>query len=237
MIYTVKNRVMLMVNIIFILTIFILNYFYQSADFDFTLKCITSAVFVILGVINIIYKYSVPGDYRIFCFGMLIGLVFAFFGDVIIKFNFIIGTAVFALGHICFVIAYALLHKFRRADFVISGVLFILTFIFLVFYPPLKFTSSVIRFVCIIYAFVISVMLGKAIGNYVFDKNKVTLTLFLASSLFFFSDLMLVLDKFAGIWKWTSNACMATYYPGVALLAFSIFLSTTIQSRSQTSIK
>ena len=149
MISATKNRAMLTVNVIFISLIFILNYFYQRAGFDFTLKCITSAIFAILGVINLVYVCSVPGEHKNFCLGMSVGLIMAFLGDVLIKFNFIIGAAVFALGHICFVVAYTFLVGFRLMDFVISAILFLGTFVFLMFYPPLEFNSLVTRIVCI----------------------------------------------------------------------------------------
>ena len=64
-------------------------------------------------------------------------------------------------------------------------------------------------------------MLGKAIGNFIREKNTVNGTIALASVLFFFSDLMLVFDWFAGGGRITGLLCMGTYYPAECLLAIS----------------
>ena len=67
-------------------------------------------------------------------------------------------------------------------------------------------------------------MLGKAIGNLIHAPCLYTATVAVASGLFFFSDLMLVLDWFIGLWSWTDHACMGTYYPALCLLALSMLL-------------
>ena len=69
-------------------------------------------------------------------------------------------------------------------------------------------------------------MLGKALGNFIREKNLVNGTIAVASILFFFSDLMLVFDWFIGLWNWTDNACMGTYYPALCFLALAMFLKT-----------
>lgn len=48
---------MLFVNLLIIAIILVLNYFYQRNGFDFTLKCICSAGFFLLGLINLIYAF------------------------------------------------------------------------------------------------------------------------------------------------------------------------------------
>ena len=94
----------------------------------------------------------------------------------------------------------------------------------LLFCPLLTFDTAIFRVVCIAYALIISLMLGKAIGNFLREKSAVTAVIAVASVLFFFSDLMLVFDWFIGLWSWTDHACMGTYYPALCLLALSMFL-------------
>lgn len=65
--------------------------------------------------------------------------------------------------------------------------------------------------------------MGKAICNFIRKPNALTAILAFGSMLFFLSDLMLVFDLFIGIWDWTGNLCMATYYPAQCLLAYTIF--------------
>ena len=221
-----KNKLMLAVNSIIIAAIFVMNYFYQSNGFDFTLKCICSGSFALLGIINLCYAFATKQKDKKFYVGMAFGLVLAFLGDVLIGYDFIVGAATFALGHICFVIAYCLMQKMQKLDYAISGILFAGCLIFLLFCPLLNFEVAIFRVVCIVYALIISTMLGKALGNFIREKNLVNGTIAVASILFFFSDLMLVFDWFIGLWSWTDHACMGTYYPALCFLELAMFLKT-----------
>ena len=222
-----KNRIMLAVNALIISAIFVMNYFYQRNGFDFTLKCICSGSFALLGVINLCHAIAEKHAGRRFHIGMSVGLILAFLGDVLIGYDFIVGAATFALGHICFVIAYCFMQRMQKLDYAISGILFLGCLIFLLFCPLLRFDAAVFRIVCIAYALIISTMLGKALGNFIRERTPVSATIAAASSLFFFSDLMLVFDWFIGLWSWTDHACMGTYYPALCLLALAMFLKTT----------
>ena len=213
---------MLTVNCIIIAFIFILNYFYQVNRFDFTLKCICSGLFAALGLLNLVYAAKNTSNSKKFYVCMAAGLVLAFLGDVLIGYDFIVGAATFALGHICFVVAYCFVQKMQRLDLVISGGLFLGCLIFLLLFPLLSFETEIFRVVCIVYALIISTMLGKATGNFIRERNAVNMTIAAASFLFFFSDLMLVLDWFVGLWSWTDHACMGTYYPALCFLALSM---------------
>ena len=219
-----SQKIMLAINLLVIATIFVLNFFYQASGFDFTLKCVCSGLFAFLGFVNLAYALKTKQTNTKFYIGMTAGLVLAFLGDVLIGYDFIIGAATFALGHVCFVVAYCFMQKMQKLDYIISGVLFLGGLIFLLFCPLLTFEVPLFRIVCIVYALIISTMLGKAVGNFVREKNAVTGTIAVASSLFFFSDLMLVFDWFIGLWSWTDHACMGTYYPALCFLAFSMIL-------------
>jgi len=219
-----KNKAILTANVAIILAVFVINWFYQNRNFDFTLKCIASSLFAILGVINLIYAYKFVDEGKNYYVLMSLALAMAFLGDVLIGYDFITGAAVFAVGHIIFVAAYCILCKPTGLDIILSTVIFSASLAFLLLYPEFDFVSSAIKIVCIIYALIISLMLGKAIGNFVNEKKSVTSVIAVASFLFFFSDLMLVLGRFAGAGTWADNACMGTYYPALCLLAFSMFL-------------
>ncbi|MBQ7920966.1 MAG: lysoplasmalogenase [Clostridia bacterium] len=221
-----KHKILLSVNILLIAVIFILNYFYQKNGFDFTLKCICSGGFALLGIINLLYAAATRQSNMRFYIGTALGLVLAMLGDVLINHDFIIGAATFALGHICFVAAYCFLRKISRLDLLVSGILFFGALMFLLFCPLLTFEVPVFKIVCIVYGMIISLMLGKAIGNFLKEKSLLNGTIAAASTLFFFSDLMLVFDWFIGLWDWTNEACMGTYYPALCLLAFGMCIKS-----------
>ncbi|MBQ8431274.1 MAG: lysoplasmalogenase [Clostridia bacterium] len=218
-----SKNILLAINLVCIATIFALNYVYQSHGFDFTLKCLCSGLFALLGLINL--GVALRGGERLpFFLGMAAGLVFAFLGDVLIGYDFIVGAGTFALGHICFVVAYCFLQRMQRLDVLLSGILFLGATAFLLFCPLLTFEVEIFKVVCVVYALIISTMLGKAVGNALRERTAVTVTVAVASALFFFSDLMLVFDWFIGRWSWTDHACMGTYYPALCLLALSMCL-------------
>lgn len=212
------------VNVLIISTIFALNYVYQRNGFDFTLKCICSGAFTGLGLINLVYALVTRQGALRFHVSMALGLVLAMLGDVLIGYDFIVGAATFALGHACFIVAYCFHRRMTGSDLLISGVIFAAAAAFLLFCPLLTFEVPVFKIVCLVYALIISTMLGKAVGNFFRERNWLTGTILLASALFFFSDLMLVFDWFIGLWDWTGHACMGTYYPALCLLALSMHL-------------
>lgn len=219
-----KHKTMLLANGVLFLAVAILNYFFQTNQFSYTLKCICSCCFTILGLLNLIYAIKSKASCSKFYYIMAAGVVFAMLGDVFIFHNFFLGAGAFALGHICFLIAYIFLQKITRTDLIVSGCFFILTLLYLLFCPVLSFDDPMLLPVCIIYAGIISTMTGKAFGLFLSKKTLFSGIVFLGSFIFFISDIMLVLDLFAGLWAWPYHACMALYYPSVCLLAFSMLL-------------
>lgn len=219
-----NNKMIFAVNIIIILAVFTLNYFYQINDFDFSLKCICSCGFVLLGLVNFCYAFSLKRKDKNFYIKLTLGIVLAMFGDILINYNFVAGVFSFFLCHVFLVISYCFLYKINLLDFVLSGILFITSSMLLLFYPLLNFKVPVYRVICIFYASIICFMLGKSVGNFLKKENALTGVIAIASTLFFFSDVMLVYDRFIGTWNLASNICMNLYYLALCLLAFSIYL-------------
>lgn len=217
------NTAALFLNILIIAAIFVLNYFYQKNNFVFWLKCVCSVAFALLGVINLVFAITSGQDDLEFFILMAAGLVFAMLGDIFLNKSFALGAGFFALGHVGFAVAYSFLQAFGSRDFVIIGVIFIATAAFLLFAPCVKFGSENIKWICLAYSLIISVMLGKAMANLIGQANAVNALISAGSFLFFFSDLMLVLNWFVRVGRWAGNACMGTYYPALCILAFSMY--------------
>ena len=217
------NTSALFLNILIISAIFVLNYFYQKNNFVFSLKCICSAAFALLGIINLLFAIVESQEDPKFFIMMSMGLVFAMLGDVFINKSFVMGAGFFALGHVGFAVAYSFLQGFDLRDVIIVGVIFLVTAAFLLFAPCVDFGSKKIKWICLSYSFIISIMLGKAMANLICQVNAVNALISAGSLLFFFSDLMLVLNWFVGVGRWAGNACMGTYYPALCILAFSMY--------------
>lgn len=186
-------------------------------------KGLTSATFVLMGAVNLLYLIlNKNRDYR-FPALLLTGLVFAMLGDIILNIHFIGGAALFAIGHLWFFVAYCFAQKFRWTDLIYGAVILVPSVLFITLAPLLDFGGVLMEIVCVVYAIIISLMVGKAIANLVRAKNWPSLIVMVGSILFFFSDLMLLLNVFGGVSRIFDTLCLATYYPAEALLAFSIF--------------
>ena len=104
-----------------------------------------------------------------------------------------------------FVAAYLIYKKLEKMDIFLCGALGLFAIGFILVFPYIVFDVAVLKYVVLAYAVIISAMI--AVG----------------SVLFFISDMMLLLAWFSTIeGRWTSNVCMAAYYPALCLLAGSM---------------
>ena len=185
-------------------------------------KSIASSMFVLGGAINLKYCLDNKADLK-FPKWMLIALTCAMLADILLVLNFYLGVVVFAIGHIFYFVSYCNLEKFNRNDLICAISIFTFALVIILFTPFLNFGGVLMKSVCCAYAFIISIMVGKAISNLLKENNNTTYKIIaIGSILFITSDLMLVLDKFGSI-PGTSYLCLATYYPAQFLLSFSLF--------------
>lgn len=219
-------------NLLLIATVFVGNYFYLS-EFSIFKKAFCSGGFALIGLVNLLYAFLQKTKQKKFCVSMSVGLVLAMLGDIVLNYDFVIGAALFAAGHICYFAAYCFSLKITPKDLVPSAVLFIAAASFILFCPLLEFGEPIMQYVCLVYALVISVMTGKAFSNFLRNKNTFYAILMVGSILFFFSDLMLVFDWFLGMGRIAGILCMSTYYPAQCLLAFSVYYFVSTERSQQ----
>ncbi len=186
------------------------------------IKSIASLIFVAIGFVNLIYLLKVKKQKSLSAYLLFIGLCFACLGDVFLEIEFIVGAILFAVGHVFYFISYCKLQKFKWKDLIYSAAIFIPSLIIILFVPLFDFGGAVMQVLCCVYAFVISIMVGKSISNYVRVKTKLNLIILIGSVLFFFSDFMLLFNVFSDLSRVFGVLCLATYYPAENLLAYSI---------------
>lgn len=219
------STVILAVNLALILFIWIGDGLYIRYG-TFSVKVITSLMFAIMGGVNLAYLILTKHDSYKFPSVMVAGLFIAMLGDVILEIHFIAGAVLFAIGHVLFFASYCFLRKFTFVDFLFGAFIAFLSVLFITLAPIFDFTDNgAMEAVCIIYAIVISMMVGKAVCNFAEDRSWLTFIIMIGSLLFFFSDLMLLLNVFSTIQKYVGALCLATYYPAECLLAFSVYLT------------
>lgn len=221
-----RKRLGYIVNAIFLGLIVVADICYMTVSCSsYITKTIASALFVACGVFNFIYcrKENSSKQIKLFSLFMLIGLVFAMAGDIFLIDFFVLGAGLFGLGHVFFFISYCFIKKINYKDFIFGAAIFIIAMLIIELYPKFQFNGM--KALVIVYALVISLMLGKAISNLVCDKeNKLNNALILVGAgLFFFSDLMLLFHVFGTKELIFDIFCLVTYYPAEFLLAFSIF--------------
>lgn len=185
----------------------------------------TSSIFVLMGIVNLVFAVKYHKKNLKFYISMAIALLLCMLGDAILRIDFVMGAATFACGHLAFLVSYYFLQKAKKWDFIIGGILFALVGSFIAFCPLLTFSDGYMQWVSLAYAFIISMMVGKAVSNYLSEKKKSRLLMAIGSSMFFFSDFMLLCNWFMETGSITRKLCMITYFPALGVLALSILAS------------
>lgn len=216
------KKYFLIINFLMFIMVSIFNGLYIQSDLLLH-KSIASICFVAISIINLIYILKSNQGNKKFCYTMVIGLFFAMLGDILLERIFLLGAVFFAIGHIIYFISYCFIEKINKIDILISAPLSLISAAIVAFIPVFKFDSIMLEIVCVIYAIIISFMVGKTIANLIKRQNVFNFLLVIGSVLFFFSDLMLLLSNFGHIS--TGHLCLATYYPAQCILAFSLLYS------------
>lgn len=185
----------------------------------YPLKVTASVFFMLAAAVNLIYALKYFPARKLPSITLTIGVFFAMCADIAINLNFIAGAAIFALGHICYFIAYSVMQKPRLSDFITALIIFIPIASFMMFSPLLDFGTIMMKIIGISYALIICIMTGKSIMNFIRIKNRFYFILTLGSVLFLVSDIMLLMAYFSKIDFPFSNFCLALYYPGQCLIA------------------
>ena len=197
----------------------------------FPMKCLASLTFVVLGFINCTYVWKNNKEKFKIAALLLAGLVFGMGGDVAIYFNFIMGAASFAVGHIFYCFTYGAIEKIRKSDLICTAVILVAILSFLFLTPIFDFGDIIMKVVVIVYCVIICSMTAKSIMNAYRNHTKVNILFACGSVMFFFSDIMLVLNVFADTSHITSILCHTLYFPAQWVLTHGMFYLATENKR------
>lgn len=184
-------------------------------------KSVASLLFVTIGLVNLIYTLKTKGK-NAAVYLLFIGLCFACFGDIFLELYFIVGAIFFGVGHVFYFMSYCAIIKFNFKDLIYGVVIFVPVLITILFVPIFDFGGILMQIVSCVYALIISLMVGKAIANFIKEKSILNLIILIGSALFFFSDFMLLFNVFTDLSIVFGLLCLFTYYPAEFLLAYSI---------------
>lgn len=214
------KKIVLLSNLVLLLALVALDIAY-IVEGTLLLKSFASAMFVLVGAVNLAYAIKTKAKLQ-FPILMLVGLVFAMLGDIILNIHFIAGAVLFAVGHVFFFVSYSMLEKFNYKDLIWGLVIFIPSMLLIVLAPIFDFGGALMEVVAVLYALIISLMVGKALSNLIKNRSLLNIIILIGSVMFFLSDLMLLLNVFASL-PVVGIICLALYYPAEFLLGFSIF--------------
>jgi uncharacterized membrane protein YhhN len=190
--------------------------------------------FVLIGLTNLIYIFMLKENtQKKYAIVMLIGLVFAMAGDIVLNIFFVGGAALFAIGHVFYFVAYCFATRFKVRDLIVAAIIFVPSLLTILLVPIFDFGGTFMQIVCVVYALIISCMLGKAISDLITNKNIFSIIVAVGSLLFFFSDLMLLFDVFGDVGLWADILCLATYYPAQCFLAYSIKVEQEVEKQNE----
>lgn len=196
---------------------------YYDYEGGLWLKGVTSGWFVVLGLVNLVYaRKRRCGNFR-FPVLVQLALFLTMAADVLLGIHFMTGVVVFALGHVCYYAAFCTLEKFRPRDLIPTVVFAVISLIAVLGTPFIRVEEDVMRYLLVAYAIVISLMVGRALGNLAHQKSRSRWLMAIGACLFWFSDLMLALNMFGSGGRLASLLCMYTYWPGQSILAHSLF--------------
>lgn len=195
---------------------------YYDRNGALSVKATVSSLFVLLGAVNLVYALLRRAG-RTFSMAMLAGLAFAMAGDVLLGRSFKLGAGMFAVGHVMYFVSFCCVEKLRRRDMLAGLAIAASSVLLLHFGRMFRFRSAVQKEICMGYAAVISLMVGKAMGNFAGRRTAARGLMAVGSAMFFFSDLMLALRMFGGAPSLAGSLCLLTYYPAQALLAHAVY--------------
>ncbi|MBR2468404.1 MAG: lysoplasmalogenase [Clostridia bacterium] len=216
------KKLFTVLNILMVEAIVILVMLYSEFG-GVELKAATSSMFVILSGINLVYACLNKTDNLKYYIFMVAAFVIAMAGDVVLYFDFMVGAIIFAIGHIFYFVAYSIRTKIKLTDFIYSAAVFVPSALLILLEKSFDFGGALMQVICLVYALIISLMLGKAIANTTREFSMSNIIILIGSALFFLSDLMLLLCYFGNGGMLADIICLATYFPGQGLLAYSLF--------------
>ena len=183
------------------------------------LKPLSTLLVILIAVLSL-WTPDMEAGYTV---GILVGLLLSLGGDVALMFPsgraFLVGLVFFLLGHVAYAVTFTLFNGFYLADLASAGVLLVLA---AAVYRYLKPGLERMKGPVIAYTAIICIMVNRAFSTLfgtTFTPTQAWL-LTVGAFLFWFSDLILAVDRFRRPFEY-HRINLALYYGGQLLIALS----------------
>lgn len=191
-------------------------------------KAIASVSFCLTAILNLAFVFIKKNKKIVSPILIASALLSSMTADIVLEFNFIAGGAIFALSHILFICAFSFILKIHWLDLICGIVPAIVVILLICLNPIFEFKDAIMQTFACAYALLICLMGGKAISNFVRERNKINLIIFIGSILFMISDFLLLFDHFGQSGTYPIDThhidCHIFYYPAQIALALSIYI-------------
>lgn len=227
--FLAANIVMGFITLLLAINLIAWNYVTPQADkTPIVYKAIASVSFALTAIMNLVFVFIKKNKKIIPPILITSALLLSMTADIVLEFSFIAGGAIFAASHILFICAFSFILKFHWLDFVCGIVPAVIVVLLICFNPIFEFDDTIMEVFGCLYALLICLMGGKAISNFIRERNKINLVIFIGSILFMVSDFMLLFDHFGQIGLYPIDThhihCHIFYYPAQITLALSIYI-------------
>ena len=183
---------------------------------------ITNALIVIVAVFNLIYYFIKFKKIKVYQIVLVIGIIFSCLADALPNLDFKVFVALFLMGHLMYIVAFYFVKKFSYLDIIFSLIIFVFSASIILFVPIFNFYQDSIKYLCLIYALVLSVVVGKSFSNLRLFKEPLTIVMFIGSIMFYISDFALFFNMFTAHSIILDVLCLSFYYPSVMIFSNSL---------------
>lgn len=227
--FLAANIVMALVTLMLAINLIAWNYVTpRLAKTPIVYKAVASASFAVTAILNLVFTFVKKSKNIVTPILLAAALLSAMTADIVLEYNFMAGGAIFGLSHILFICAFCFLLRVHWLDLVCGIVPAIVVILVICFNPIFEFKNTVMQIFACAYALLICLMGGKAISNFVRDRNKMNLVILIGSLLFMISDFLLLFDHFGQSGDFPIDThhidCHLFYYPAEITFALSIYI-------------
>lgn len=187
-------------------------------------KTLASLLFVCIGYFG--YK-TYPSNISLL---VLEGLILGAFGDLFLglrnlyakNVNYIIGSLCFLCGHIMYFRSLFIMGNSYLFDSIVFAIVFGTLVLYLI-YKICRY-SDIYLVVGVIYIYTISIMTFSSYGVYFTNPSIRSLLFMIGSTLFYASDIILIVYNFSLKKKWMHPIYSLAYFLAQLIISYSIFL-------------
>ncbi len=221
-----ESKICLVGNLIYLAVLAVFTVVYITRG-GMVYKAIASAIFFMGALLNVVAarKFGMKG-YPACKYALAAAALACFIGDVAIDHSFIAGVVVFAVGHILYIAAFRTINRLGWGTILPAAAMMIAGIGFILLYPGYDFGDMLAP--VIVYAVIISVMFGRAIGI-ALDRDvpwRLRVCVAFGAVLFVLSDFFLTLHRFADGGRICSVLCLSLYYPAQYLLTLCVLFAS-----------